>query len=274
MPARSIDVRPPHRRTNRPSNHTLNYCYTSIFDFTPRVCRCKMDRGLTLICQEAVMASEPPGIRNLFSADDDPMMRHAVPIVVTTGGYRVIVFADAETFLAAARACVPACVLLDLHLPGKSGVAVLKELNAHSYPAPVFIITGDADVSSAVEAVKSGAFDYLVKPLDARAIVARVNGAIAAFPDRLENADDKNGALIDFPGRSLLTPRECEVLAEIAGGASNKEAGRRLGISPRTVEVHRARIMDKIGARNAADLVRIVLSGSRSRFSSSPELTT
>src|SRR5262249_54793139 len=194
MPARSIDVRPPHRRTNRPSNHTLNYCYTSIFDFTPRVCRCKMDRGLTLICQEAVMTSETPGIRNLFIVDDDPMMRDALSIVFTLAGYRVIVFADAETFLAAARTCVPACVLLDLHLPGKS--VVLKELNAHSYPAPVFIITGDADVSSAVEAVKSGAFDYLVKPLDARAIVARVNGAIAAFPDRLENADDKNGALI------------------------------------------------------------------------------
>jgi len=233
-----------------------------------------MDRGLTLICKEAVMASETPGTRNLFIVDDDPMMRDALSIVFTLAGYRVIVFADAETFLAAARAGVPACVLLDLHLPDKSGVAVLKELNAHSYPAPVFIITGDGDVSSAVEAVKSGAFDYLVKPLDARAIVARVNGAIAAFSDRLENTNDGSGALIDFPGRRLLTPRECEVLAEIAGGASNKEAGRRLGISPRTVEVHRARIMDKIGARNAADLVRIVLSGGRGRFSSSPELAT
>jgi FixJ family two-component response regulator len=170
---------------------------------------------------------------------------------------------------------VPACVLLDLHLPDKSGVAVLKELNAHSYPAPIFIITGDGGVSSAVDAVKNGAFDYLVKPLDARAIVARINGAITAFsPDRFENANDRNGALLDFPGRTLLTPRECEVLAEIAGGASNKEAGRRLGISPRTVEVHRARIMDKIGARNAADLVRIVLSGNRARLSSSPELAT
>jgi two-component system, LuxR family, response regulator FixJ len=233
-----------------------------------------MDHGLTLICKEAVMASETPGTRNLFIVDDDPMMRDALSIVFTLAGYRVIVFADAETFLAAARTRVPACVLLDLHLPDKSGVAVLKELDAHNYPAPVFIITGDRDVSSAVEAVKSGAFDYLVKPLDARPIVARVNGAIAAFSDRFENANDGSSPLIDFPGRRLLTPRECEVLAEIAGGASNKEAGRRLGISPRTVEVHRARIMDKIGARNAADLVRIVLSGSRGRFSSSPELAT
>ena len=103
--------------------------------------------------------------------------------------------------------------------------------------------------------------------------MSRVNGAIEAFSDRFENANNRNGAFVDFPGRSL-TPRECEVLAEIAGGASNKEAGRRLGISPRTIEVHRARIMDKIGARNAADLVRIVLSGSKGRFSTSPELAT
>ena len=207
------------------------------------------------------MASENSGTRNLFIVDDDPMMRDALSIVFTLAGYGVVVFADAETFLAAARTRVPACVLLDLHLPDKSGVAVLKELNAHSYPAPVFIITGDGDLT-------------IVKPLDARAIVACVNGALEAFSDRFENANDRNDALVDFPGRSLLTPRECEVLAEIAGGASNKEAGRRLGISPRTVEVHRPRIMDKIGARNAADLVRIVLSGSRCRFSSSPELAT
>ena len=214
------------------------------------------------------MASETPGTCDLFIVDDDMMMRDALSVVFTLAGYRVIVFVDAGTFLAAR---VPACVLLDLHLPDQSGVAVLKELNAHSYPAPIFIITGDADVSSAVEAVKNGAFDYLIKPLDARTIVARVNGAIAAFSDRYGNANDRS---IDFPGQSLLTPREREVLAEIAGGASNKEAGRRLGISPRTVEVHRARIMDKIGARNAADLVRIVLSGSRGRFSTSPELAT
>src|SRR6476661_7711937 len=86
-------------------------------------------------------------------------------------------------------------------------------------------------------------------------IVTRVGGAIAAFRKRERHAGE-----IDFPGHGLLTPREREVLAQIAEGASNKEVGRRLGISPRTVEVHRARIMEKIGARNAADLVRIVLS--------------
>jgi two-component system, LuxR family, response regulator FixJ len=159
-------------------------------------------------------------------------------------------------------------------LPAKSGLVVLRELDARSYPAPIFIVTSDSDVSSAVEAVKSGAFDYLVKPLDARAIVARVRSAITAFGRRDGSAVGKIGLPADFPGQSLLTPREREVLTQIAEGASNKEVGRRLGISPRTVEVHRARLMEKIGARNAADLVRIVLSGGDRRTLSTSEMTT
>ena len=144
---------------------------------------------------------------------------------------------------------------------------------AQSYPAPIFIVTGDGAVSSAVEAVKSGAFDYLVKPLDARSIVARVRSAVMAFARRDGSAAGKIGLTIDFPGQSRLTPREREVLTQIAEGASNKEVGRHLGISPRTVEVHRARIMEKIGARNAADLVRIVLSGGDGRALSISEMT-
>ena len=220
------------------------------------------------------MASEILRPSDLFIVDDDAMMREALSVVFTLAGYRVSVFADAETFLTTARTRTPARVLLDLHLPDKSGIAVLKELNAHCFPAPIFIVTGDGDVSSAVEAVKNGAFDYLVKPLDARVIVARVGDAVATSAGRNGIANERSNPAIDFPGRTLLTPREREVFAQIAGGASNKEVGRRLGISPRTVEVHRARIMEKIGARNAADLVRIVLSGSRGRVSSAPEMAT
>ncbi len=207
------------------------------------------------------MASRFLPTSDLFIVDDDAATRDALSVVFTLAGYRVNVFADAETFLAAARSNPPAGALLDLHLPDKSGLEVLKELNAQHYPAPIFIISGDGDIACAVEVVKSGAFDYILKPFDSRAIVARVGGAIAGFAKRKSHTNGTNGATFEFPGQTRLTPREREVLAQIAAGASNKEAGRRLGISPRTIEVHRARIMEKIGARNAADLVRIVLSG-------------
>ena len=193
------------------------------------------------------MASEISGTSDLFIVDDDAMMREALSVVFTLAGYRVSVFADAETFLAATRTRAPACVLLDLHLPDKSGIAVLKELNAHCFPAPIFIVTGDGDVSSAVEAVKNGAFDYLVKPLDARVIVARVGDAVATSAGRNGNANVRSNPAIDFPGRTLLTPREREVLAMVAEGLPNKLIARRLEISEKTVKAHLTRIFERIG---------------------------
>jgi two-component system response regulator FixJ len=207
------------------------------------------------------MASHMIPTSHLFIVDDDAAMRDALSVVFTLAGYRVNAYCDAASFFTAASAQTPAGVLLDLHLPDKSGLDVLKDINAHHYPAPIFIITADNDIAYAVEAVKSGAFDYLLKPFDSRAIVTRVGNAVAAFAKRNAQSKSAYGVIFEFAGQGLLTPREREVLALIAGGASNKEAGRRLGISPRTIEVHRARIMEKIGARNAADLVRIVLSG-------------
>jgi len=217
------------------------------------------------------MASQHRQKSDVFIVDDDATMRDALSIIFSHAGYRVTGFADAETFLAAARNHTPAGVLLDLHLPDKSGLVVLKELDAHRFSAPIFIVTGDSDVGHAVEAVKNGAFDYLVKPFDAYSVVVRMDGAVADFK-RDPHANGHNNSASEFPGRKLLTPREHEVLTQIAGGASNKEVGRCLGISPRTVEVHRARIMGKIGARNAADLVRIVLSGNGSSVVASPAM--
>jgi len=194
----------------------------------------------------------------IFIVDDDPAIRDALSLVFSLEGYHVSLFEDGNSFLAAARTRPPSCILLDVQMPGRSGLDVLKELSAESYAAPIFIISGRGDIPMAVEAIKSGALDFIEKPFDPERVVGRVRDAIAASASRQEAAGESLST--KFPGYDLLTPREREVLGQIASGASNKEAGRQLGISPRTIEVHRARIMEKLGAKNAADLVRIVLS--------------
>ena len=205
------------------------------------------------------MAQNTPPSGDIFIVDDDADTRNALSLVFTMAGYQVSAFADGVSFLAAVRTCEPVCVILDVYLPDRSGLEILKELNSRHFAAPIFVISGNGDIATAVDAIRNGALDFIEKRFDAGTIVARVRAAVTSWGRR-----NANGAAdlttLNFPGRRSLTPREREVLAQIAGGASNKEAGRRLCISPRTIEVHCARIMAKLGAKNAADLVRIVLS--------------
>jgi two-component system, LuxR family, response regulator FixJ len=193
----------------------------------------------------------------IIIVDDDPSVRDALSVVFTLEGYRVTGFGDGQSLLSAARARTPSCIILDVKMPGRSGLDILKELNAQDYDAPIFMISGQGDIPMAVDAIKNGALDFIEKPFDADTVVTRVREAIEAWGRRKQGQADFLS--LSFPGRDALTPREREVLAQIAAGASNKEAGRQLGISPRTIEVHRARIMEKLGAKNAADLVRIVM---------------
>lgn len=194
------------------------------------------------------------GAEAVYIVDDDPAVRDALSVLFNMEGYVVETFSDGDTFVQSASKSVPACVMLDVHMPGRSGIEILKALNAEHYPAPIFIISGQGDIPMAVEAIRNGAFDFIEKPFSAETVLERVKEAVSAMKQRQEIDTSQT-----FEGADLLTRRELEVLKEITEGASNKEAGRTLGISPRTVEVHRARIMEKLGARNAADLVRIVL---------------
>lgn len=198
------------------------------------------------------------GLGDIYIVDDDPAVRDALSLVLSLEGYHVRAFSEGAAFLPIARQHVPACVILDVHMPGRSGLDILKELEADRYPAPIFIISGQGDIPMAVDAIRHGALDFIEKPFDADTVVERVREAIAVQAARAK-AEPVDLLTAHFPGHDLLTPREREVLVQIASGASNKEAGRVLGISPRTIEVHRARIMEKLGAKNAADLVRIVL---------------
>lgn len=196
----------------------------------------------------------------IFIVDDDPSVRAALAVVLSCEGYQVTSFVEGEAFLSAARARTPECVLIDVHLPGCSGLDVLRKLDAQHYPAPVLIISGRGDIPTAIDAIRNGALDFIEKPFDPAIVATRVRDAIEAW----HNVNREDGNLVgDFPGHEQLTARERDVLERIARGASNKEAGRELGISPRTIEVHRARIMEKLSAKNAADLMRIVLRATR-----------
>jgi len=192
----------------------------------------------------------------VFVVDDDPMVLNALSIFLSREGYQVSGFSEGASFLDAAKSRTPICIILDVHMQGQTGLDLLKELKAQEYPAPIFIVSGSGDIPMAVEAIKNGAFDFIEKPVKASTVVTRVREAVEAWSRRKGNGNLPQA----FPGREQLTSRERDVLAQIAAGSSNKEAGRELGISPRTIEVHRARIMEKLGARNAADLMRIVLS--------------
>lgn len=203
----------------------------------------------------------------IFVVDDDPSVRAALAIILGAEGYSVTGFADGESFLAAARSRIPECALIDVFLPGSSGIELLKTIDALHYPAPILVISGLGDIPTAVDAIRNGALDFIEKPFASASVVARVHDAVRAFA-RLERDEDLLAE--DFPGNERLTAREREVLGRIAQGASNKEAGRELGISPRTIEVHRARIMEKLGAKNAADLMRIVLGKGRGRRAHAP----
>jgi FixJ family two-component response regulator len=201
----------------------------------------------------------------ILVVDDDPAVREVLTALFTSEGFQVTNFADGASLLASARSRTPVCIILDVNIPGRSGLDILKELNAQDYPAPIFIMSGQGDIPMAVDAIKNGALDFIEKPFRGSSVVAQVREAMEAQTRR---AADPNTAKISsflFPGREPLTRREQDVLTQIVSGSSSKEAGRHLGISPRTIEVHRARIMEKLGAKNAADLVRIVYDVGRSQ---------
>lgn len=187
--------------------------------------------------------------------DDDPAVRDALSVVFELEGFDVMAHENGETFITSLYDQPPACVLLDVHMPGRSGIDILQALQENDYEAPIFIISGQGDIPMAVSAIQRGAVDFIEKPFDVDTLLHKVTKALEKQPAIARQSHT------GFDGKELLTPREREVLEQIASGASNKEAGLKLKISPRTVEVHRARIMDKLGARNAADLVRIVFSG-------------
>jgi two-component system, LuxR family, response regulator FixJ len=201
-------------------------------------------------------AQEQP---ELFIVDDDVTMPNHMCDTLTVAGYRVVRFLDAATFVAVARKRTPACVVLDINMPDRSGLEILKDIDAPNYPAPILISSERGDIRSAVQAIKGGAVDYFEKKSGADVLVALVRDEVNIWRRRKIEGSEISRLRQSFPGCELLTPRERDVLVQIANGATSKEAAVNLGISPRTVEIHRGQIMRKTGAKNPMDLARRVL---------------
>jgi FixJ family two-component response regulator len=161
---------------------------------------------------DANMSEEGLCGREIFVVDDDPSVGETLSAILRRNGYEVTCFAEGQSFLAAARAREPACVLLDVNLPGQSGLDILKNLNGEHYPVPILMISGVGDIPMAVEAIKYGALDFIEKPFRASTVSAAVQAAIAAWTAR-RGDNVVNGVPTEFAGCKPLTKREAEVLA-------------------------------------------------------------
>ena len=190
--------------------------------------------------------------------DDDPAVRDSLSLLLSLRGHRTATFDSAESLLAAVTAESTGCVIADLRMPGLDGLALQRELLSRGIGMPVVIITGHGDVASAREAFRNAAVDFLEKPFDED---GPSNAVAAAFDRERARLADSDSRRAREERLSSLTPRERDVLAHVITGLHNKEVARKLAISPRTVEVHKARIMAKLGARNLADLIRIAQVG-------------
>lgn len=194
------------------------------------------------------------GDGTVYIVDDDEAVRDAVELLISSVGLDARSFASGSEFLETGLPAGPACVLLDVRMPGMSGPEVQEHLQAARPDIPVIFLTGHGDVPVAVRALKRGAFDFLEKPIfDRQALLDRIQQGLRTHAERLDHDHRKREtqARID-----ALSRREREVMELVAGGLANKQIADRLGISERTVEIHRGRVMKKLGVRSAAELVR------------------
>jgi two-component system, LuxR family, response regulator FixJ len=195
--------------------------------------------------------------RCVHIVDDEATVRDSLAVLLSTAGIKSRAYASAEEYLASVPLSEPACVILDNQLPGLSGMEVLKRIDDAASNTAVIMITGYGDVPMAVLAMKAGAFHFVQKPFDAEALLIIVEETLA----RADEVRDLQADIQEFRTRcELLTQREREVLTLLIEGLPTKLIAHRLGISPRTIEHHRAAVMQKMQARTISHLVRMALS--------------
>ena len=188
--------------------------------------------------------------------DDDDAVRRSLALLLVSFGYVAETYDSAEAFLASLPRTSSGCVIVDIRMSGMDGLELQEELRRRGSTMPLIVVTGHGDVALAVRAMKAGAVDFVEKPYSD----AHLMDAIAGAMTRLD--DDRHRELYAAAARAriaTLTPRECEVLGLLIAGRANKAIGHDLGISARTVEIHRAHMMDKLQARSLAEAVRVAL---------------
>ena len=188
--------------------------------------------------------------------DDDPAMLDSLTFLLDVNGFVPKAYESANAFLAGAAIKLPTCVVSDIRMPGLSGIELVRELKGRGTACPVILITGHGDVALAVEAMKAGAVDFIEKPFDDQVLLEAIRAALAAHPASQGDGGAKKAAEARLAD---LSPRERDVLRGLVAGKINKVIAHELSISPRTVEVYRANLMAKTGARSMSELMRIAL---------------
>jgi two-component system response regulator TtrR len=186
--------------------------------------------------------------RTVYIVDDDDAVRDSLTMLFRNAGLAVRAFSSARAFLDHPLPAAPSCLVLDIRMPGMSGTALQDELRARGRELPLIFITGHGNIPTAVEAVKKGAYDFIEKPFDDYRLLSQVMSALERLASREPLA--------------LLSEREQEVLKLVLAGKPSRQVAEELTISSRTVEFHRARIMQKLGVRTAAELFRVCLTRS------------
>jgi len=194
-----------------------------------------------------------PVRRTIFLVDNDAAVCHALSVFLDASGYSVSTFPSAEVFLEETQGMADGVMLLDQRMTGMSGMELQAELARRGIDLPIIFITGHGDVQMSVKAIKAGAIDFLEKPFSNEDLLASIREAFSAYNDSKKH----RGTIAELrKGHTSLTAREREVMRHIVAGASNRQLAEYLGISNRTIEVHRSRVMKKMGAESLADLVR------------------
>lgn len=199
------------------------------------------------------MSDEP----RIFIVDDDEAIRDSLQLLLRASGFgNVVAYASARDFLAQAEPAPGECLLLDVRMPEMDGLELQQELNRRGIKLPVIIMTGHGDVPIAVRAMKAGASDFVEKPFSVDVMIESVKRALESSAQASDASQENEQVRRRIDS---LTPREREVLEGLVAGHPNKVIAHTLGISPRTVEIHRARVMDKLEARNLSTLVRMAI---------------